>query len=199
MAIAAIPLVMGAMAGGTAVAAGATAATALTIGAMAFSATAAIQGGMQQAALHRYNASVSEMNARSSREWAQYEARRHEEKSAAFLARQEAAFAGNGVVGTEGSPLLMMADTAANAELDRLAIIHKGELQATRYYNEAQGSRFGAQIAMESAYMKAGASLLQGASSAAAMNSGWFSSSPEPFTIDKTVPTDAGGNLQFDP
>jgi hypothetical protein len=197
----AVPLIAGVATGGIGFAAGATVATSLALGATAFSAIGAVQSGMQQAALMRYNAQVAEMNAQSARDWAQYEAKRQQEKSRAFLARQEAAFASNGVVGTEGSPLLMMADTAASAELDRLAIIHKGEVAAIRGQNEAAGMRWGADMAVQSGYMRAGASLLQGASMVANMNPGWFNqgSTIEPFVQDTTVPSGPNGELYFDP
>ena len=185
----AIPLVAAAAAGGTAVAAGATTMTALSIAGMAMSAvgmmTSSYMQGQQQSAMYKYQAGVANNQAIAAQQQAQYEADRQSEKAKKLGASQEAQYASSGMVGTEGSPLAIMADTAGSAQLDNLSILHNGQLGYLRGTSSATGYNYMADSASSTGNLKAGTSLLSGATQIAAANPGWFSSStstPEPIT-----------------
>lgn len=186
----AIPLAAAAAAGGGTFAAGYTAMTALTVASMAMSATGMLVSGMQQAQqqkdMYAYQSAVANNQAIAAQQSAQYEAARQSEKANKLKAQQETMFASSGMVGTEGSPLALMADTAASAELDRLSILHNGQLAYLRGQSQATGYNFAGQIAQDTAYTKMGTSLLGLAGNAAvgAAKDGWFNSTstPEPIT-----------------
>ena len=188
--VVAIPAIAAAAAaGGGAVAAGATTMTALTVASMAMSAvgmaTSAIVQGQQQSAMMKYQAQVAANQATAAQQWAGYEASRQSEKSRKLIGTQEAMLASTGAIGTEGSPLAIMANTAANAELDRLGILHQGQLGYLRGQSAAAGYEYSASNASSTAMMKAGTSLLGGATQIAASNPGWFQGggyTPEPIT-----------------
>lgn len=141
-------------------------------------AAAAISNGQRQAEMFKYQADVAKNQAQAALQGAAYEAARQSEKAHRIGAQQETMFASSGMVGTEGSPLAIMADTAGSAELDRLGILHQGQLGYMRGYSSATGFDASAGAAESSGYMKAGTSLLSGASELVKANpNGWFSSS----------------------
>ena len=188
----AIPLVAAAAAGSAGyVGFGLTAMQALTVASMAMTATSAITSGItqanQQKDMYAYQAAVANNQAIAAQQSAQYEADRQSDKARRIKAQQETMFASSGMVGTEGSPLAIMADTAANAELDRLAILHNGQLAYLRGQNQATGYNYMGEVGANTAYMKAGSSLIGAATSAvgAANSAGWFNDTPykpEPIT-----------------
>jgi len=66
----------------------------------------------------------------------------------------------------EGSPLLVMEDTAATGELDALTIRYGGDVAAARSRSSANLSRMQGRAAQVGSYFTAGSTLLSGASSA---------------------------------
>lgn len=212
----AVPLVAAGAVGGGAFALGASATAAIALGAGAFGAVTSIQSGQQQASLMKanaqaaeYNAQVARNNAVAARQWGDYEANRQAEKTRRMGATQEAMLAANGFVGGTGTPLEILADTAVQGELDRLAIKHQARVKEMGFEAEAVGAqyqaqiaRYGAGIAKTTSYMNAGASLLQGAGMAYAsgglngMFSGGAGISNSNYVWNNSVGSSlAGGNL----
>ena len=121
----------------------------------------AIQSGQAQAAMARananyisqvtrYNAEVARRGAEAARRNAETikqageaEAARHRQKSSDLLARQRAAYAASGVE-FEGSPLLLMQETAARAEQDALGILYNYQVKAAEQERQAWKMETGA-------------------------------------------------------
>ena len=113
----------------------------LGVAGLGVSAYGAIRSGQDQAAMarananyisqvSRYNAEVARQGAEMARRGAEIirrtgetEAARQRQRSSNLLARQRAAYAASGVE-FEGSPLLVMQETAARAEQDALGILY---------------------------------------------------------------------------
>ena len=78
------------------------------------------------------------------RDATKWEVDRQQEQARAFQAQQRVDVAGSGLEAT-GSPLLVMAETARQLELDKLAIEHSGETRALQAIDDAKVLRYQAQ------------------------------------------------------
>ncbi len=138
----------------------------------AISAGATLMGGMATASQNRemarhasrvgaYNRSVAAQQAQLAREQAAQKATLLHEEANKLLGRQRALFASFGVT-FEGSPLMVMADTAAKAERDIQWARYAGELDAWKY--DTTGTMAGVQAGQEAALydFKAGQSVTSG-------------------------------------
>ena len=151
--------------------------TALQLFGTAFTAISAVQQGKAQEAQLEFQAGVQEQQAATARQQAdrdrqvaainESDARR--ESSRTFAARR-AALGAAGIEQSTGSPLLAVSDFATEAELQALRIRAGGETDALRKEQEADilsqsagFSRSGARNARSQGFVRAGASLLQGA------------------------------------
>ena len=92
-----------------------------------------------EADMMAYNAKIAENNALMAEQAAEYEADTFDLEARRVLARQRVGYANSGVVIDQDTPLDMSADTAAEAELERLAILYKGETQAEAFRQQAKG------------------------------------------------------------
>ena len=101
-----------------------------------------VEQGKQQTRIAEYNAAVAENNAKAASEKAAFEASQRTREKRRLLSRQAALYGKAGVVTTEGSPLLVMAQTALEEELQVAAIRYGGKVQAQRYRSEAELSRY---------------------------------------------------------
>lgn len=150
----------------------ASAATWLAIGAIGslagagISAYSSYEGGMAQQRWNDYNAIVALRDAEAAKQTAEYEARQKRKETERLLSRQKALY-GKAGVALEGSPLLMMEETAAEGELDALMIERTGKLYEQRYMSEAALSRMRGGATRRAGYYGAGSTLLTGAGSAA--------------------------------
>lgn len=111
------------------------------------------------------NADAQEQAAISAQKKAAYDETRHREGVAKLLSAQRALYGKSGV-SMEGSPLLVMEDTAGQGELDALAIRYGGDVAAARERSAANLSRMQGKAAQTAGYFQAGSTLLSGASSA---------------------------------
>lgn len=128
----------------------------------ALSAVGMVQQGQAQAQASRYNAQIAEQNAVQARQKAAFDEQMRREQ----LERvQGAARAAIGKSGSDfsGSALDVMAQNAAAAELDALAIRYGGEVRAAGAESQARLDRFQGDQARTGGYFGAGARLLQGA------------------------------------
>lgn len=154
--------------------------TILAVGSTVLGAVGAIQQGNAAAAAGRYNAQVSDMNAKLSERRAldaldrgERDEQRKRAEVAQLKGRQIAASSANGVDLTFGSPLDMIVDTAVLGELDALTIrknsaneAYDNRVQAVNGRADAQLSRMNADAAQTSGYLNAAGTLLGGAGKA---------------------------------
>ena len=132
------------------------------------------QGSAQSAALKsqaagaRYNQQVAEMNAQAVENASAYQTQLQREKNQRLLASQKVGYGKAGVT-MEGTPLEVMADTAADQEKDIIAQRYNYDIQAWRYRSQAGQYGFEADRSMSMAsgattagYLGAGTTLLTG-------------------------------------
>lgn len=111
-----------------------------------------------QAAMAQYqaglnNAAILAQQARATEAAGREEARRLREKNEAFLSRQRARYAAAGVVGTEGTPLAVLAETAGKLELESQDAIYQSSLKAREYDWQSQIERYNAGFSLLDATM----------------------------------------------
>ncbi|MCD6149205.1 hypothetical protein J7J13_00265 [bacterium] len=105
-----------------------------------FSAYSSVKQGQSQAAWNKYNAQVAKRNAKAAKAVAEAEAARKRRETQRLLGRQRAVYGKAGVT-FEGSPLLVMEDTAAEGELDELLIKYRGLSQSQAYSSQVELDR----------------------------------------------------------
>lgn len=109
----------------------------------------AIQGGKADASANQFNADAARREA-ASREAAQRTAAQRQ------LGSIRAGVSKSGAT-MEGTPLMVLSESAANAEIDALNTRYSGEREGALYDSRARNAR-------TAGYMRAGTSLLTGAS-----------------------------------
>ena len=103
--------------------------------------TAVQQANLEyQAQMQEYNRKVAENNAGMARQSARYDADTYEQRLRALKSSQNVRFSKSGVVINQDTPLDVAADTAADGELERLAILYRGETEAGAYMAQAAGN-----------------------------------------------------------
>jgi len=127
------------------------------------SAVGSIAQGNQQKSMANYNAQVAEQQAAQTREAVKFEEQRLRSQNEKLRSAQKAGYAKAGVT-QEGSPLLVGAETEADAELDALALRYSGSVAEARARSQAGIDRMRGKAAQTAGYIGAGASLLKGAS-----------------------------------
>lgn len=110
------------------------------------------------------NAAMAEEEAQRARQAAAVEEDRNRAQSRRTISAQRAAYGSSGVVSEEGSSLLALADSAAEAELDALTIRYSGDVTARRYQVQAASDRAAAAGYRQQGLVSAGTGLLTGAS-----------------------------------
>lgn len=123
------------------------------------------QAASQQRKMGEYQAKVAEKQAIETAQAAEFEADKQRENTRRLLSTQRARYAGAGVT-FEGSPLLVMEQTAADAELDAQAIEWGGGVRAGGYKSQAGMSLWEGNTLYQAGMIKAGSTLLTGASKA---------------------------------
>ncbi len=157
---------------------------ALLIAGAAISAGSAIQQGAAAAEQSRaeqkileQNALLAERQAQAERDAAADVAQKFEKEGRRLTGAQRAAFARGGVLATEGTPLLVIEETLAELEEDRINILREGFLRGEFRESEAFGLRFRGEAArargrsaQRGSVLSAGGSILTGASRVRARN-----------------------------
>lgn len=123
--------------------------SALVVGSAALGATATVQQGLSAASVARYNARIAQKNSADQEALAR-------NKSERDIASQTVALGAQGTRVDTGTPLLLLSESARNAELDALTIRSNGAAQAANYKAQADNATTGA-------IFGAGAQLLGGA------------------------------------
>lgn len=136
---------------------------AVTLVGAALSAVAAISAGQAQADAAEFNAEMAQQQATRERQIAERDATDYRRQNSRLLATSRARRAGSGVT-SQGSPLLVDEATAAEIELGAQDILAGGSARAFGYEQEAALSRSQAGATRRGSFLKAGGTLLTGAS-----------------------------------
>lgn len=115
-----------------------------------------------------FNAQVAERDATVSRQQAASDADASHRESVRRIGLMRASYGASGVT-PEGSPLDVLASSAAEAKLDELNIRYRGELKAVGYTDTAKLDRASGDVAMSQGMTNATSALLGGVGSAASM------------------------------
>lgn len=134
--------------------------------ATAFQVIGAISGASAEKRAANYNAAAAERNAVVSRQNAAADAELQSREARRRIGAARAGYGASGVA-IEGSPLDVLETSAAEAEMDKLNILYKGELQAMGYEDTAALSRSRAKDAGTAGLFKAGSAVLSGAQAGA--------------------------------
>lgn len=131
----------------------------------------AISTGISQNQAAKYNAQVAQNNADAATQAANFETEAERRRQMRLFGAQRAAYGKAGVT-MEGTPLDVVGDTAAEGELDALAILYQGQLGYNRGQSEASLQRYAGRSALTSGYIGAGSSILKGAGAARGLLAG---------------------------
>lgn len=129
-------------------------------------AVGAIQQGKAAKAAAEFNARVAEQNSQIVHEQTLQEVRQFDREQYLRVGAIRAAHGKSGGVANEGSVLDILADTAAQGEIQRQDIVYQGALAERGFQNTAALDRFEGKNAERQGYMRAGAELLKGGASA---------------------------------
>jgi hypothetical protein len=116
----------------------------------------------QQSKMFKYNAAVQTAQAQEARKAAAYEAAQKREEGRKLHARQLTLYSKAGVLPQVGTPLLTMAETAADVERDARVTEITGKRQGRYYESQAGLSRMQASAVTRAGRWGAGTTLLTG-------------------------------------
>lgn len=131
----------------------------------AVSAVGAIQQGKAAKAAGQFNATINRQNAEITREQTIQQVRQHDREQYLRMGAIKAAQGKSGGTAA-GSVLDILADTAAQGEIQRQDIVYRGALAERGYLNTATLDETSGANAEKASYLAAGSELLQGAGSA---------------------------------
>ena len=114
-----------------------------------------------------YNAEISKQQADMTRQRAALNEFKKRKEMGIVIGEQQAAYAKAGVVTTTGSPIDVMTDSIANAELDIAIDNYNNEVAARGYESEAERELEAGEAAAEEGMIGAGTTLLKGAAETA--------------------------------
>ena len=128
----------------------------------AVSAYGQYQAGKAQQKAYEYNAAIQERNAQIARDQAAYEARRQESRTRKVLASQRVAYSASGFRANVGTALDTLRQTVAEGEMDRMAILYGGSVEAVNQRSQAALSRMQGKAAKTAGTYAAAGTLLSG-------------------------------------
>lgn len=147
----------------------AAAALPMVIAGAAMSAVSAIQQGKAAKAAAQFNATIERQNAQIAHEQTIQNVRQADREAILRLGAIRAAGGASG--GKQaGSVLDVLADTAAQNEIQRQDIVYRGQLAERGYLNTAALDEFSGNQAQKASYLQAGSELLQGAGRVGSMS-----------------------------
>lgn len=141
------------------------------------SAYATYQQSKAQSESLRYQSEQARNQATAAQHAAGIAAQNEHEKNQRVLAAQRARYGAAGVMGSEGTPLLVQMQSAETAALEEARIRYGGEVQAQNLESASRLRRYEANVTRRAGVVAAGASLLKGAGSAAGAYGGTTASS----------------------
>jgi len=122
-----------------------------------------IQQGKAKKAAMQFNTRVNQQNAEMARADAALEAKQQDRINRQRLGSIIAANAASGFSMDGGSVFDVLADAAAQGELQKQSILYQGEQRARGYLNTAKLDEMSGEAAVRSSYTGAASSLLSGA------------------------------------
>lgn len=125
------------------------------------------QQGQQQQDVAKYQAKLQTNQAQAVTNQAQTAEDTIREQDRRVMAQQRAIVGGEGL-STEGSPLMILMDSAEQAQLEQARVRYGGSLQAAGFQNQAKLTAYGGAQYAQAGYVGAGSTLLTGASNALA-------------------------------
>jgi hypothetical protein len=128
----------------------------------------AVASGFAANSAAKLNAQGAEMNAGLARQAAAVQAQDIEKRGRYLMGTQLARTAASGIDPTSGSPLQVMADSAAAEETNAQRALYQGEVSATGYFNQAKVMRYQGSQALAAGITGAGTTLLTTGSDMAA-------------------------------
>lgn len=137
-----------------------------------FGAVGSIASGNATGNALENSAQINESNAVLAEETGQYDANRSNIMAEHKIGTATAAYGANGAASDSGSVLNVLAASRANAELDRLNILHGADVKAINYRNQASIERSGASSARTAGYLNAVSSIAMGGSKVFGNSSG---------------------------
>lgn len=129
-----------------------------------------LQGNMTNQSLNN-QAGIQEQNAAEAESQGQQEAKQQGIVSEQKIGQSVASYGASGVTQNSGSVGAVIGESHANAELDRLNILHGADIKATNYDNQATMDRYGANSALLGSYWSALGQIAGGTGSAISQNS----------------------------
>lgn len=140
-----------------------------SVAAAGVSAYSARQAGKAEESRLKFNAAVAERDAEAKEQAKVIEQNRKRKDTRKLLARQRAAIGAGGVVGTEGTPVVLQTVTAEDETFDLLMIGHEFDVAASRDLSRATGFRQSAKEARAEGRRGVGTALFSGAVDIAAI------------------------------
>ena len=137
-----------------------------TAAAAGVSAYSSYQQGKSQEAMAKYNAAVAQQDAKQKEQEGKLAAKEIREQKRRIIATQTAGTAKSGLM-SEGTPLLVNIQTAADEEYNALMTSYNAGIQANRFRSDAKLSKMQGKSARQAGNLGAGASLFSGASNMA--------------------------------
>lgn len=138
--------------------------TALLIAGAAVSAYSAISTAQANKDASDYNAAIARQNATIATDQGNVAAEAQRRRMKLFLGNMKAQQGASGIVANEGTPLDLLAQSAAQGELDAQTIGYNARLKSLGYTQQATLDEFSGQNAMRKGYLDAGSAILTGAS-----------------------------------
>jgi len=138
------------------------------------SADAQKEAGATNQSINEFNARIDDQNAALVREQARTDEATLRRNAESFKGKQRAGFAASGVDIGVGTPLLVIADTARQAEIEAMTVRNRAEIEATGHTASAQSKRFAGDRALASGKAGASSTILSGAGRLLQMGSGFF-------------------------
>lgn len=124
---------------------------------MAMQAGGGLYAGMEAYKAGSYNAAVAKQEAQTTKVLTDIAIARHKRFAAKLKSSQIASYGASGVV-LEGSPILVMADSAAEAQIDEALIRYSGTAREHALYREAKIQKQAGRAAWYGALISAGQS-----------------------------------------
>jgi hypothetical protein len=124
--------------------------------------TSALSSSRQMAASSKYNAALAETQAQYAQQQAQADANAQKEKDRKLMAAQRARMAAGGLDMTSGSPLVVLENTASEADADYRNILANGQMQANYYRSQGALDSLQGSSALTSGWLTAGSTALSG-------------------------------------
>ena len=121
------------------------------------------QNAEAQRAIAEYNAQMAEREAEAERVAARREAEKFEKEGRRLKGTQRVLLARGGVLATEGTPALLLDETAQELEQERLDILKEGFRRSEYLESQAAGLRFGGESEARSLRYQGAAARARGA------------------------------------